>query len=304
MERMNPVKLENVNCEICGKRETTILFKARDYCHELPGEFNVSRCSNCGLAYLNPRPTKEGMEVYYPEGYAPHKRMGGVGDIRFQQRLLGFFIKFHGGELRTLWRLKPGKILDVGCGGGMYLKALKERGWTVYGVDASAVATQRARALGLNNIFTGELHEARHPDNLFDAILMRHSLEHMPHPSETLAEVHRILRPGGAVLIVAPNFQSTEARLFKQHWYQIDAPRHFYFLEHSTIRNLLHKHNFRITTYSFSSRPFSSFVKSITYGTTSKVIKRLLDNTISYIISHVIFWPWHRDTSMVVLAKK
>jgi len=297
-------KVDYVNCEICGKNDGVILFKAKDNCYNLPGEFKVIRCINCGLVYLNPRPGEKDIGVYYPEEYAPHKTMDGRENVQFEQRLLNLFNRFVGGELRVLWRLTPRKILDVGCGGGNYLKILKDKGWTVYGVDASSIATQRARSLGLSNIFTGELHEARYPDECFDVILMRHSLEHMPHPLETLTEVHRILKQGGTILIVTPNFQSIEARIFKKHWYQIDAPRHFYLFDKSTIGNLLDKQSFRIVSLSFSSRPFSSFSKSLIYSIKNRVFKKLLDNAIFYIIFYVLFWPLHRDTSVVVLAKK
>ena len=296
--------LEHVACDNCGKKDDTFLFKTKDHCHGLPGEFNIVKCGNCGLVYLNPRPHMDDIGTYYPGEYAPHREMAGSKNVRLQQRLLNLFVGFHGGELRTLWRFAPGKILDVGCGGGMYMKVMKDKGWDVCGVDASTQATQRAQSLGLDNVFTGELQEAGFPDAHFDVVLMRHSLEHMPHPSRTLAEVHRILKQDGHVLIVTPNLGSIEAKIFKEHWYQIDAPRHFYFLDRNTIGELLKKHGFSIVRSSQSSRPFSSFSWSMIYAMKSRLLRSMLDNAAFHIFLYLLFWPLHRSTSLVILARK
>lgn len=297
-------KFEYVNCNICKKDDSVLLFRVKDYCFGLPGEFKVVKCRSCGAVYLNPRPNKKTIGVYYPVEYAPHKTASGKTGFEVRQKLLNSIIKFSSSELKALKGHVVGTVLDVGCGGGTYMKILKKKGWDVYGVDASPIATERAKSLGLNNIFTGELHEAKYSDNYFDVVLLRHSLEHMHHPFETLIEIRRILKYNGTLLIVVPNFQSVEARIFKEYWSQIDAPRHLYFFTKNTIKQMFQKIGFRIVAFSYSSRPFSSFPISLVYKINNKILKKLLDNIISYVIFYILFWLIHRDTSLVVLAKK
>jgi SAM-dependent methyltransferase len=81
----------------------------------------------------------------------------------------------------------------------------------------------------------GLLAELNFPDNSFDVVVMWHVLEHVSDPRPTLAEVSRILRPGGMFLVAVPNFGSPEARLTKAGWFHLDSPRH---LSHHTSASL------------------------------------------------------------------
>ncbi len=101
-------------------------------------------------------------------------------------------------ELIFLNSLKPGRILDVGCGLGYLLSGLRE-GWEKYGIEVSRFAAQHAQAWG--RIFVGELHEAQFPDEHFDVVVMHHVIEHMEDPISTILEVRRILKPGGILLL-------------------------------------------------------------------------------------------------------
>jgi len=159
--------LEYVKCEICGKDDSKLLFKAKDHEYGLPGEYNIVKCCNCGLIYVNPRPRARGKtESYYPDSAAhiissPFKKEGFfIKAWRIYTKILfGFSIPLN----------KPGryKVLDVGCGSGEFLKSLEIMGYETYGVDISHSAVEKAKKLGLN-VFFGELHEAEFQDNHFD----------------------------------------------------------------------------------------------------------------------------------------
>jgi len=67
--------LESVPCDLCGAEATASvpLYTLRDTFHDLPGEFVLRRCRTCGLMYLSPRPTPQGMLVYYPDAYSNYR---------------------------------------------------------------------------------------------------------------------------------------------------------------------------------------------------------------------------------------
>jgi SAM-dependent methyltransferase len=268
------VKVEHVNCIICEKDDTEFLFSARDRQFGLPGEFKVLKCRDCGLVYLNPRPTKGEITKYYPDRYGPHQLI--LGTIIKHNR----FIWQHYIQLFTrksdpwsLEDLSKGKILDVGCGSGADLKKLRDKGWETYGVDISSIAVKHARKLGLD-VFSGELNEAMFPNGYFDVIVMKYALEHMHNPLKVLNEAHRILRDDGLLVIGVPNINSMEAKIFKGYWYHLDVPRHLYHFSPHTLELLLKKSKFSIRKIDYETLP-SGINGSLNYLPKKKITRIL-----------------------------
>ena len=77
---------------------------------------------------------------------------------------------------------------------------------------------------------------------------MSHVFEHLPHPANTLKEIHRILDVGGLVILKVPNFASQSAGRFGPYWLRLDFPTHLYHFTPQTIAPLLHRHGFTVTT--------------------------------------------------------
>jgi SAM-dependent methyltransferase len=82
-----------------------------------------------------------------------------------------------------------------------------------------------------------------------------HVLEHLPDPRKTLLECHRILRPGGRIVIAVPNFSSLQARLGGSGWFHLDLPRHLYHFPAMALHQLLNDCGYECTSqYHFSLR--------------------------------------------------
>ncbi len=272
--------METVACALCETRTTTLRVKQRDINLELNVEpFTIVQCDGCGLLYLNPRPTKAEIHAYYPSEYYPleetkvrrsidlfFKRLSSVQKKAIREEFYNYPAPQRSGLQRLLrrlvlypeyWHLRfsgrdplpfrgEGRILDVGCGPGKLLRVLREQGWDVYGVDFSPLAVEYARSKHNLNVTLGELATAGYKDNFFDVVMFSHSLEHIYEPVETLREVHRILRPGGLLMICIPNAGSLEARVFGKWWVQWDVPRHLFHFTKATMAQLLSKAGFRL----------------------------------------------------------
>ena len=138
-------------------------------------------------------------------------------------------------------RPKPNaSLLDVGCGSGKRMQLLRDLGWSVEGVDNDLQAIGQAQNKGLN-VRLGNLEEQEYSDNRFDAITMSHVIEHVHQPLSLLQECHRILKPGGKLVVVTPNAESWGHRLFKDAWVHLDPPRHLHLYSSKTLRKLVGK---------------------------------------------------------------
>jgi 2-polyprenyl-3-methyl-5-hydroxy-6-metoxy-1,4-benzoquinol methylase len=263
---------EHVVCDLCGADAPLSLMLARDRLFGLPGAFRLVRCAACGLVYLCPRPTWERLLRYYPlQGYDPYRspaaRWGPAARWRRAWKRLALAAlrgyPFPQGKekarprarwLRLVtilflpWRTRleavppyraRGRLLDVGCGSGTYLRAMRDLGWEVCGVEVNAEAARLARERWGLDVRQGTLEEAGLPGSEFDVITFWHTLEHLPSPRRALAECRRLLRPGGLIMLETPNCAGPGARLFGERWFHLDAPRHLYAFTPDTLRRLL-----------------------------------------------------------------
>lgn len=214
--------MKRVKCDLCGSKAYKELFHRRDRLCGIPGTFRVVQCVRCGLVFLNPMPCQEELVQYYPDEY-------------YVQYVLTPEIAIEMVPVQA-----GGRILDVGCGSGHFLEIHHRLGWDIYGVEVSPMLLKILRSKRLN-VLNGTLMDARFPDDYFDVVRLHHVIEHLHTPTQTMIEVRRILKPGGKALVATPNIHSLMYALFKERWFQLDAPRHLYFFSVETIRNLCAK---------------------------------------------------------------
>ncbi len=137
---------------------------------------------------------------------------------------------------------EAGRILDVGCGTGEFLKTCQRQNWQVAGVEPDG----DARALAITKLGCGVESDLGlvQKNQLFDVITLWHVLEHVPDLNQTIRQLRELLTNEGTLLIAVPNSDSYDAELFKQHWAAYDVPRHFHHFVPSTIEPLFRRHNF------------------------------------------------------------
>jgi SAM-dependent methyltransferase len=100
-------------------------------------------------------------------------------------------------------------VLDVGTGTGSNLRLLRDLGFrAVVGVDPSAEAARYCNMKGLGPVEQGDIRSIRFADASFDLVLATDVIEHVEDDRQALAQLHRLLRPGGAVLLTVPAFPS------------------------------------------------------------------------------------------------
>ncbi len=117
-------------------------------------------------------------------------------------------------------------MLDVGCGGGLFLRMLGERGYRIAGLDVSRDAAAIAWRSNRVPAVCATLSHAPLPDESFAAVTMFHVLEHLYNPASYLEAAHRILKPDGRLIVQTPNASCWQFLLLGGSWSGLDVPRH------------------------------------------------------------------------------
>lgn len=232
-----------VTCDFCGSDNAALVHLLGDVRLRRPGQFNLVRCNQCGLFYINPRPNWEELKPHYPENY--HCFITAIEDqpsafVRWAQR--------YGVRRRCnsiIRRKNKGRLLDVGCSTGIFLNEIHRYGnWEVYGIEPIQAAADFVRRRYGIQVYNGFLLDTALPDESFDVVTLWDVLEHTRDPSATLREIYRVLKPGGLVVLKSPDPSSWEARVFGSSWVGFEAPQHLYGFPSSTLVKRLYELGF------------------------------------------------------------
>jgi len=248
-------------CALCNSLEREDLYEAFDRLHHLPGRFGIVRCESCSLVRLSPRPLEEHLSYYYPEeSYYSYQAAGERSSIWIIDQLrtsirkgvlekmgypttpLNVFEKMMQPAANLLFKRRAtfgwgdrfpvyvpnGRVLDIGCGSGIYLSQLKALGWDVSGIEISRKAAEVAKEQYGIDVYCGEPTTAPFESESFDHIHINHALEHFPDPFSVLKKVKELLKPKGTVYIEVPNVESHGAAAAGPYWLHWDAPRHLF----------------------------------------------------------------------------
>jgi SAM-dependent methyltransferase len=244
-------------CGACGSREVRTLFRATDRLFRTTDKgFLLVECARCQLIRLFPRPKPEELSQYYPSGYWHSDEGGSITALEeFYRRLVSLdHVRFLEQAIRAAGST-PGLVMDVGCGGGLLLRLLRERGHRVLGLDFSLDAASIAWKQNGVPAFCGTLSQPPLPDASCSVLSMFHVLEHLYEPQSYLNVAHRLLRDDGRLVVQVPNAESWQFLLFGASWNGIDVPRHLWNFRLRDIYVLLDQCGFEpVRTKHFSLR--------------------------------------------------
>lgn len=224
-------------CRICGGTLELLLrgddpeldparFAPAD--HSRGGHGDLLRCRECATVQQPALPDAAGLAALYAQ----------MQDERYLDEEPG-----RRQAARTLLDLlcahvPSGRLLDVGCGYGLFLDEARQRGFGVLGVEASVRCAEHARdELGLQ-VLNASFEDAALEPESFDAVVLTDVLEHLADPVATIRRCAALLAPGGALLITTPDPSSPVARLAGRRWWSYLVAHHC-LLPRRTLRELL-----------------------------------------------------------------
>ena len=234
MEHKN---FRKIKCPLCGSDNERVLKVEK----EDSWDFRIVQCRNCGLVYTNPQPTPQW-----------------VKDSHHEAEKVGFYSyegaqAYHSHYINGIKLIKEhfrkGKLLDVGCGVGYFLRIAEKNGYDVSGIDFSSVASEVARDKFGLSITVGELKDIKIRKQSYDIITLWNVIEHFYDPITNISIIYKLLKKKGVLLIETPNilfrswllrFTFTKKLLnILQKDFSLIPWEHLFYWNPNTLRRLL-----------------------------------------------------------------
>ncbi|MCS7090300.1 MAG: class I SAM-dependent methyltransferase [Verrucomicrobiota bacterium] len=246
-----------VRCPLCEREGRVLLTGMKDLLYGVAGQWSFRECpyDHCRLVWLDPLPEADAVPRLYQRYYthaAETQRRFCMRDRlytayqvfqRAASKLMGVHWDWVEIRYRGLANVRPGRLLDVGCGDGRFLQRMRELGWEVHGCEVDPKAAQAASCRNIH-VHVGSFLESGLPQAFYDAVTLHHVIEHLPEPRAVFKEVSRVLRPGGLLSIVTPNVRSYGRQKFGRAWRGWEPPRHFCLFHLELLRRLAHETGF------------------------------------------------------------
>lgn len=231
-------------CPLCLTKESKLAFVKFQYAN--------FHCHFCHSLYVYPTPESTELEEFYksPEGEQlstvcwtesadSHNHVWEVW-----QEALKYIEKMSG----------RGRLLDIGCGTGQFLEFARTQGWTdLTGIELVPEVANKARQISGAVIYTSDLIQASLPSESFSGIILWDVIEHLNNINLILAEVFRLLKPGGVVFIGTVHRHGFSMRLLGGNALTVNPPEHLTFFTRKGMNKVLQNAGFKVARqWSFS----------------------------------------------------
>lgn len=195
----------DARCPVCGSSRAALRYRIT--------RFRVYDCQDCALVYLWPqldeREVREMFSRLYTEGEGSVPELRSYYAFTYEDRPDNPLVQLYEQWLDGIEAVrKPGRLLDIGCGTGLFLAVARRRGWEPHGIDDCAEAIAHARSHFGLDVSNGEFGDFAAQGQRFDAVTMWDIIEHARDPVGLLRAARGVLAPGGVIGISTPNQRS------------------------------------------------------------------------------------------------
>ena len=246
-------------CGVCGAQMPHPFYaEAADY---ITGHsFEVRECPGCGVAWTSPVPSD--LEPYYPRSYRRYNSLIiAILKFLYRRRVARWCRRFS----------KPGKALELGCGDGFMLNALRSFGWSVAGTERTDEMARFAREHFGVTVYVEPRHSIPSGER-YDLIVLFQVLEHLADPVGELRRAASLLSDGGSVIVAVPNFSSWQSRYSTTGWFHLDVPRHLVHFSPNSLDRAAQAAGLRVSSVNFLSFEHDP------YGWVQSGLNRLFSN--------------------------
>jgi SAM-dependent methyltransferase len=228
------------NCPYCKSNSHELVWESNNY--------RLVKCTVCALAFIENPPSSEELSYIYSfkSGYMKHyPNLKEIPLSKWKAARHQYEI------LMKHRREKTGRLLDIGCSAGFFMKIARENGWDTIGLEISEDRAQLAREHFGLDVFDKDLLNVELKLYSFDVITMWDVLEHLANPIEHLKKAKKLLKPGGTLVIETPNVDGLFPRFsysvskLTGVWPHPSPPYHLFQFSKVTITSILRKIGFK-----------------------------------------------------------
>lgn len=235
--------------------------------------YRILKCEKCGLIFSSPIFTAKKLSEFYRESSCNYKDQ------------IPYLIKTYFKIVKQIEKDLPKnpRILEVGCGNGFFLKALKDSGFTsnIFGVEPSSKMVLEAGADLRNKIKINIFKLNLFPKNSFDLILCFHTLDHMFDPNEFIKGAFSMLKKNGHIIVVVHDTEGLSVKLFGEKSAIFDV-EHVFLFNKKTLKEIFLRSNFRVVSVFdlVNSYPLNYWIKMSGFSPIIKKFVNFIANTL------------------------
>lgn len=265
-----------IKCNICGSADIIKKFSGQD----IKDTLDLLWCRNCGLAFLSQEPEDRTQEDKYWDN---NKQKEIYTDNKIEVNFERDFEK----KIKLINSItEKGRLLDIGCGTGQFLRVARKEGWDVYGLDISQEASRIAGEKYGIRVFVGKPEQFETCNTMFECVSLWDTIEHFKDPVVSLEAISSLLVPGGVIVLRTPNnnallrkiarfFAGFGIKSFLKYIYY--APHYFYF-NARTLKKILEKTGFKVEKLLLENtdQEFAKAKIDAHYKTKEKILAKIM----------------------------
>lgn len=217
-------------CPICGVSDTTPRFSVDG--------FRIDECHGCGVVFVANIVTHEKLSIAY-ESAASDEFVYTEENVAY----LSHYYRALKERIVALTGKNSGRILDVGCSAGYFLDLME--GWDRHGIEISAKEAAVAKKKYGDSICIGVIEDYPERESFFDVIALQDVLDHCIDPMRVIRACHRMLKPGGLVIVKVHDISCLYARVTGKNFYAILPPFHLFYFSKKPLKWMLESVGFQ-----------------------------------------------------------
>ena len=258
--------MQKVNhCILCHSSDFRIIHQKN--------QWRYLRCLECGLVSLHPKPSPRALMKDYQD-YLPVRGE----EVARWEMMMKPVVDRSADLIESRTKAGSGKLLDIGCGYGFFLREMQSRGWEVEGLEISRPGRRYVRNRWNIHVHSEPLEDLSLHENSFDVVTLFYVIEHVLDPLRLLTEIKRVLKSDGLVLLRWPH-STPIVRILGPLSRKLDlyhTPYHLYDFSPETIKKLLVLAGFgkvetRIGGYTLPSKRLGRWASTV-FGQVGEVL--------------------------------